>query len=293
MLPHAQAFLTDLVSHKARKINTSEAYRGDLEKLAVYLNDSLGRPASLEDISAVRVAAFLKKEQRSGLSPRTLARRKAALRQYARYLRSQSEKKNQFEAIENVLGKSSFLPPAPESKITKLSKAESERLKALLSESTRPLTRRDRAIFSILLDTGIPVGHLVGLDCRDFVTAMAKLRSPAEGHWIQLSREGAGRALGDYLGQGRPELNPASAVTALFISQTGSRMSRQGVWQALRIWGRRAELPFPLSPRVLQYSAVQRLCEQGISLERLGEHLGHTNLESTRALVRRLDIRVN
>jgi integrase/recombinase XerD len=290
MLPQAQAFLTDLVSHKARNVNTCQAYRGDLERLAVYLMNSLGHPACLEDISATEIAAFLENERRCGYRPSTLARRKAVLRQYARYLKSHSAKKTQFEAIESVLETEITPSHATETGGTHLSDSQIESLVALLNASTRPLTRRDRAIFSTLLHTGISVGYLVGLDCEDFVPNKRKLRGPINGHWIQVSSEGAGKDLVEYLSKGRPELNPAATEKALFISQTGGRMSRQGVWQNLRVWGSRAGLKFPLTPRILQYSAIHQLCTCGISIEDLGERLGHTNQESTRALLRRLGI---
>lgn len=290
MLPHAQAFLTDLVSHKSRKVNTCQAYRGDLERLAVYLMNSLGHPASLEDISAAEIAAFLENERLCGYRPSTLARRKAVLRQYARYLKSRSAKKTQFEAIESVLETEQTPSHTTETGRTRLSDSQIECLVAVFHASTRPLTRRDRAIFSTLLHTGIPVGYLVGLDCEDFVPTKRKLRGSGSGHWIQVSSEGAGKDLVEYLNEGRPELNPAATEKALFISQIGGRMSRQGVWQTLRVWGSRAGLKFSLTPRILQYSAIHQLCTRGISIKDLGERLGHTNEESTRALLRRLGI---
>ena len=88
--------------------------------------------------------------------------------------------------------------------------------------------------------------------------------------------------------EGRPELNYQINEPALFISQTGGRMSRQGVWQALRQWGQKASLPIPLSPRLLRHTAVIRMVHSGRTPAEIQVLLGHSNPLSTQALLRRL-----
>jgi integrase/recombinase XerD len=143
----------------------------------------------------------------------------------------------------------------------------------------------------LLLETGISVGTLVALNLDDLVFEGSQLRLRLGGEKeILLSQGKASELIQRYLKEGRPELNHAPEEEALFISQTGERMSRQGVWQVLRRWGRVIDLPVTLSPRLARHTAVIQLVESGRSLAEIQAMLGHSNPLSTQALLRRLGV---
>ena len=67
-----------------------------------------------------------------------------------------------------------------------------------------------------------------------------------------------------YLKEGRPELTQSMREEALFVSQMGERITRQGVWQVLKTWGRQAKLrkaAFPTSAAV--HTAVKQMLLDG------------------------------
>jgi integrase/recombinase XerD len=99
----------------------------------------------------------------------------------------------------------------------------------------------------------------------------------------------AARIIDIYLKIGRPELNRSIDEPALFISQVGTRMSRQSAWQVLRHWGELAELPVTLSPRLLRHTAALRMTHASRPISEIQMLLGHSNPLSTQALLHRLE----
>ena len=91
-----------------------------------------------------------------------------------------------------------------------------------------------------------------------------------------------------YLAQGRLEIGPLPGENALFISRSGARLTRQGVWQALRYWGEAAHLREPLTTRSLRTTAVRRMVADGRTLKQIQTSLGHTSSLSTLAMLKRL-----
>jgi integrase/recombinase XerD len=90
------------------------------------------------------------------------------------------------------------------------------------------------------------------------------------------------------LEEGRPELTQSLTEEALFVSQMGERITRQGVWQVLRSWGRQAKIRKAISPRILRHTAVKQMLLEDKPLVEIQKMLGHRNQFSTRALVRRI-----
>jgi integrase/recombinase XerD len=89
--------------------------------------------------------------------------------------------------------------------------------------------------------------------------------------------------------EGRPNLNSAPDDPALFISQSGARMSRQSIWQVLRQMGKAAQLPVTLTPRLVRHTAALNMVRAGRPLPEIQALLGHSNALSTQALLQRLD----
>ncbi len=80
-----ESFLEMLAAERGAADNTQQAYGRDLRQLSVFL----GRGGlSLETASTADLRAYLAALERSSLSPRTVARRLSALRQFYRFLLS-------------------------------------------------------------------------------------------------------------------------------------------------------------------------------------------------------------
>ncbi|WP_273831274.1 tyrosine-type recombinase/integrase, partial [Serratia bockelmannii] len=64
----------------------------------------------------------------------------------------------------------------------------------------------------------------------------------------------------------------------LFLSQRGTRLSRQRFYQLLRRYGERAGLPLPLHPHMLRHACGYNLAERGNDTRLIQDYLGHRNI---------------
>lgn len=289
MEEQVKAFLANLETRLAYSPSTRLAYENDIHRFVEFLNQSLQHPAKLEDFNAEQVAAFLDHERLTGRRPSTLLRRRASLRRFASFLRQQYPGQSiAFDPHSAVINKA-ISGMALAQKPHALNQVQIDALWLMLESSTRPRARRDQAILALLLESGLTVGTLISLNLSDVNMADCTLRLRTENsHEVWAPLATATAPLERYLKEGRPELNYLPEEPALFISQTGGRMSRQGVWQVLRQWGRRARLPVTLSPRLIRHTAALRMWQSGRPIIEIQSLLGHSNMLSTQALLRRL-----
>ncbi|MEJ2707742.1 MAG: tyrosine-type recombinase/integrase [Anaerolineales bacterium] len=291
-----RAFLADMQTQSTYSPNTCQAYHNDLRCFINFLEHTLNRPPLLKDFTAPQVAEFLNSESRNGRRPSTLLRRRASIRSFAKFLSStHAEWAADFEAesdrIDEAITDEAVSAPSTAQKQRYLTEDQIQRLFKIMESSQSPRARRDQAILTLLLESGITVGSLTTLDLCDVDILDGRINLPVQDgkdYWVSLNR--AREPVLRYLEESRQDLNYHPEEPALFISQTGRRMSRQGVWQVLRQWGSRAALPLTLSPRLARHTAVYHMALEGKSPEHIQMLLGHSNPLSTYALLRRLGV---
>jgi integrase/recombinase XerD len=284
-----QAFLVSLETQPDYSLNTRLAYRSDLNYFLDYLRGILKRPPTLADFDAQQVAGFLEAERQSGRRQSTLLRRRATLRRFEIFLVQEGLIKNSPSVAGAPVVDRVVSPTVPKEPLLYLTGEEINRLWNCMEEEQRPLARRDHAILAVLLEIGMSVSMLVALDLTDLDTHGEKIHlKDASGQDVWLPLNKASGPVNRYLKDGRPELNGSPDEPALFISQVGTRMSRQSVWQVLRHWGEAARLPVTLSPRLVRHTAAMRLLQSGRPSAEIQVLLGHTNPLSTQALINRL-----
>jgi integrase/recombinase XerD len=268
MHPDIQHFLERLDREAVYSQNTRRAYAYDLKRLDAYLGARGDGAAPAIQLEHLR--SFLAAEAGAGFSRRTMERRKVVVRRLALGLAAQGRITEDpglaldgHEFPED--GKEPVREAAP------LTESEAAGILHALSSASTARGLRDRAIFTLLLETGMQISQLVGLELGAAVP------------------DGVARAnLEEYLKNGRPELAHGSNESALFISQMGSRMTRQTIWTMLRALGRSAGLVGPLTPRRLRHTAAARMSRAGLALADVQRKLGHQSPASTAALLARL-----
>jgi integrase/recombinase XerD len=287
MLAEVRAFLDLSRERHSYSANTLRAIQEDLLYFSSYLVTNLGRAAELGDFNREQIAAFLRSERLRPVAVRTLRRRQTSLRVFARYL-LQYHPDGDFalpEAItvpQEAAGRSA-------SGTRSLTTEQIEAVQLELGRSKIVHARRDAAILSLCLTTGISVEELLALNVADFRLSEGVLLLRGKNNLLR--RVPVGDAVGPmqtYLAQGRLEIGPLPGENALFISRSGARLTRQGVWLALRYWGEAARLCEPLTPRSLRTTAVCRMVAEGRSLKQIQTSLGHTSSLSTLAMLKRL-----
>lgn len=284
-----RSFLDAIKDQPAYSRSTWLAYDTDLRCFMDYLQQTCGRAPRLTDLNTSQVANFLDAERKTGRRQSTLIRRRSTLRSFAAYLQQQNTTMSGLfdphaDHIVRVIQGAHAKPAKPA-----LGSADIQKIWAILQASRRPRARRDMAILALLLETGLSMGRLVCLDLSDLESNRGKMHlrvEPEQAVWVVL--EAAVEPLQYYLKEGRPELNPSPEQNALFISQTGNRMSRQGIWQVLHYWGKVVDLPVALSPRLARNTAALQLTRSRRPISEIQMLLGHSNPLSTQALLRRL-----
>jgi len=285
---YLKAFLNDLESHPKYSDNTRQAYAIDLQRFIAYLYQKLGRKPEIEDLSGQSISNYLESEKKTGYKPSTLYRRRSALRKFFDYLESKGITKYKISFEKPFLKPRERRLVSEGKKVDVLSQAEVNRLFEKIAAEDNPRSKRDHAIFSLLFETGVSVGALVDLDLVDFNQRTGKLRvSKTHGQQVWLSITQSAPYIQEYLERGRPALTQSPAESALFVSQMGGRISRQGVGQMLVNRGKKARINQPLSARVIRHTATRRMLNDGQPIEQIQKKLGHRNQISTRALLRR------
>jgi len=290
METEVNAFLSNLESDPAYSESTQLAYANDLRVFLLYLDTLENHIPELDDLNTTRVVNFLERERKLGRRRNTLIRRLATLTYFQDYLVNEgSLAGNQFAGTDGMIQR--VISQMPKNKSPKcLSEQQVQAVLAILESSDRPRALRDRAIFMLLLETGLSVASLTDLDMTDIDLASGRLHvhlAWAGDVWLGMSE--AVNSVEQYIIEGRPNLLHKPGEPALFISQMDGRLSRQGVWQILKYWGLQAEPAIPLSPRLVRHTAALRMKNSGLSSRDIQQRLGHRNLLSTQALIRRLE----
>jgi site-specific recombinase XerD len=280
-----QLFFTErLARQRQASPCTVIAYRNTFRLLLRFLQDRTGKaPSSLDrqDLTAEVITAFLDHlETDRHNSARSRNARLAALRSLFRYAALRHPEHAQL--IQQVLA----IPQKrfERTLVSFLSPAEVDALLAA-PDIDRWEGRRDRALMTLAVQTGLRLSELIGLDCGD----------------VQLGT-------GPYVrctGKGRKQrCTPLTASTAallrawlqergnlrdepLFPTRTGRRLSDDAVERRLAVHKTRATQHCPslatkkLTPHVLRHTAAMSLLHAGVDVAVIALWLGHADIRST------------
>lgn len=275
-----EAFLEMLAAERGAARLTLSAYRADLEDAASFL---AARGIALESAEAASLRDYVGAMTARSLAPRSLARRLSALRQFFRFLVSDSSRADDPTADLDAprLGR-----PLP--KI--LSRNEVDTLIAAASDWPGEEGIRLRLIVELLYATGLRVSELVGLPLaavrRD--PRFLVVRGKGDKERIVPLSEPARRALADYLDiragfVPRTETGSPKAERWLFPSRGGGgHLTRQRCGQLLKELALKAGLdPERLSPHVLRHAFASHLLDGGADLRSVQQMLGHADIATT------------
>jgi site-specific recombinase XerD len=284
--PLLQAFFTDrLLMQRHASPHTIAAYRDAFRLLLTFARDELGKSPSdlaLADLDAPFITRFLSHlGQKRRNATRTRNARLAAVHSFFRYAALRVP--THAALIQRVLA----IPykRAEKKLVAFLTRPEFEALLASPDQTTQ-LGRRDHALLSLAVQTGLRVSEITCLRIDNIclnrsgahVTCRGKGRKERT---TPLTRHTA-RTLRAYL-QGRV----ATPDTPLFVSRLGSQMSRDAVERLIEKHRARAAKQCPtlsskrVSPHVLRHTNAMLLLESGIDRSVIALWLGHESIETT------------
>ncbi len=265
----AQSFLDFCRVEKGLARNSILSYRTDLQRLTEKL------PVPDKDATANDLSGYLEGMYAERLSPRSIARHVATLRNYYQFLTTEGT---------IASDPAEFLAsPKTWSTIPKyLNREEVERLLVSPAKPT-PTDLRDRAMLEILYASGLRVSELCGLELSSVERGMGLLKVTGKGNKQRVVPfgESAGQCVDRYLNEARPALLKGRGSKFLFVTAKGRAMLRQTFWLLLRKHGRNVGIFRKLTPHVVRHSFATHLVENGADLRSVQVMLGHADISTT------------
>jgi integrase/recombinase XerD len=180
------------------------------------------------------------------------------------------------------------LLPTPK-KSQKLPKALSEGQARQLLATPMPI--RDRAVISLMLDTGIRVGECSALDLSDLDDEQMTLlvrTGKGDKQRVIVFAEATREALRAWLRERQTLLRPPYDEKALFVTswnsgktKSGARASRIALYKAVKRVADDAGLYAVVSPHRLRHSCATMSLDNGAELPYVSKQLGHSDIATT------------
>jgi len=139
---------------------------------------------------------------------------------------------------------------------------------------------RDRAIFDMLLDSGMRLSELAGIDMKDISEDCSTIKVYGKGgkeRQVFLDTEAAASVTA-YLVFDRPEPRRGDR---LFLTVDGYPLTAIRIQKILEIIGKKAGLQQRLSPHKLRHTYATWSLRNGANLEYVRRTLGHTDIKTT------------
>jgi integrase/recombinase XerD len=252
---------------------TSEAYRRDVERLAMYAVARSARAPT--EISSRLLREFVYHLKDLGLAPASIRRNISSVRTYFRFLLGDGQVvRDPSERLET--------PKRWRSLPDVLSVDEVARLLAAPSLDD-PLAFRDRALLELAYGAGLRVSEWITLSVRDVLFEEGLVRVFGKGskeRLVPIGRSAIG-AVAIYLRELRPRLEKGEGKGVLILNARGRPLTRMGAWKILRNHVEKAQITKHVSPHTLRHSFATHLLEGGADLRAVQEMLGHADISTT------------
>lgn len=285
LAPTLQAFFSErLINEKGASPHTIAAYRDTFRLLLGFAEKRTGKPPrrlEIEDLDASLVAEFLDHlEEERGNGPRTRNARLAAI--HSMFGFAALRHPEQAGTIARVLA-----VPAKRFERAIVSYLSEEEVDALLAAPDRGrwIGRRDHALLTLAIQTGLRVSELTGLRCGDLqLGAGAHVQTTGKGRKQRatpLTRETVA-VLREWLKErdGDPD-------EPLFPTSRGRALGRDAIALLVKKHANTADHGCPtlggkaVSPHVLRHTAAMNLLHAGVDSTVIALWLGHESVEAT------------
>jgi integrase/recombinase XerC len=266
-----------LVSERDLTPHTVRAYLADIRAMLDHVVRLGG--SSVGDIDLRALRSWLAKQQTTGHSRTTIARRATAARVFTAWLTRTGRTPSDAGVL---LGS-----PKSQRKLPAVLRQDEARevieAAARLADDGSPVGVRDVAMLELLYATGIRVGELCGLDIDDLDFDRNVVRVLGKGRKERTVPFGhpAAAAVKRWLHTGRPALRKEGVGAAVFVGARGGRIDQRVVREMVH--RRIADVPGApdLAPHGLRHSAATHLLEGGADLRTVQELLGHASMATT------------
>lgn len=267
-------FLEMMSAERGASANTLEAYGRDVEEFLTYCGG-----LALKEISRNDVGDFVQYLGRVGRSPKTVARKLSAVREFFKFLYTEKDIKDNPAA--------DVLTPKQEKPLPKfLSEDEIKRLIAAAKECSGPKGRQMTAMLELMYASGLRVSELVSLpeNCINFDRRQVFVRGKGSKERVVPVAPAAIQAVFDYLEQRDCFICEGRRSIWLFPSKSSrsGHISRDTFFKRLKELAVKAGIyPSRVTPHVLRHSFATHLLNHNADLRSVQKMLGHESINTT------------
>ena len=140
-------------------------------------------------------------------------------------------------------------------------------------------------MLELLYACGLRISELINLDVLNFNARQGIVKVVGKGNKERLVPMGeqALKWVSDYIAYGRDKLisEKKNKSTCLFLSNRGTRMTRQAFWYRIKHYAKVSGIDENLSPHTLRHAFATHLLNHGADLRTVQLLLGHTSLSTT------------
>jgi integrase/recombinase XerD len=252
--------------------NTVAAYRRDMERFLEWL---AGR--SVHKLTIQELADYAGWLHEKKLAPASIARHLVSLKVFFRYLQLEGVVTDN---LAELLGSQKLWQRVPKV----LSPQQINRLfEAPMRGDLYWL--RDRALLELLYATGCRASELSNLKLRDLHLDEGYCICRGKGDKERMVPLGtrAIDAVKRYLEHERRTLAGKSTNPAdwALLSYRGRRLRRERIWELLKQYARRVDMPPEISPHTLRHCFATHMLAGGADLRQVQEMLGHASIATT------------
>jgi integrase/recombinase XerC len=268
-------FLRYLGLEKNASTNTVKSYREDLTQAVAFLQEQLGSQATVRQISARHLRAFIAHQVEAGFARSTVARRLAALRSWFRYLCRQG--------VLTTNPAHGLRGPRLEKRLPRVLDGEQAVALVEAPATEGPLALRDRALLEVLYSAGVRVGELAGMDLDDLDLegGMATVRGKGRKERLVLLGPQAVEALRAWFAVRASIGVKAATQTAVFLNKNGTRLTTRSIGRLVEKYVQQTGVGKEISPHSLRHTFATHLLDGGADIRAVQELLGHKSLGTT------------
>ena len=263
-----RSFFDYLFIEKGLSKNTIKAYEVDIERFIQWLKQN--NKSDYLNAKETQINKYISHLFKIHLKSSSINRKISSIKAFYLFLM----KKN----ILKVSPIAEIVTPKQE-KYLPNSMSESEIEKLLKSPNTKlKIEKRDRAMIEMLYATGMRISELVNLKITnlDIQRCVVKVLGKGSKERLIPFGEVASEALNDYM-KDRQD----SSSKEIFLSNRGTKMSRQAFWSRMKVYLRREGLNDSISPHTLRHAFATHLLNRGADLRSVQLLLGHSDLSTT------------
>ncbi len=266
-------FFHKLQYERQLSAHTLDSYARDLRRFSQHLDEL--SVINLNEVTESHISSYVAQRHRRQISARSIQRELSAIRSFFNFLITEQQLK---------------INPAREVRAPKMGRKLPKTLDVdqmqhfLAITETTPIAIRDIAILELFYSSGLRLSELVNLDLAQLDLGQGLVTVTGKGDKMRIVPVGkqAIAAIKAWLKvRNKKASDPAGPNSALFLNQTGKRLSARSVQQRMRYWAQKQAMPAHIHPHMLRHSFASHMLESSGDLRAVQELLGHSDLNTT------------